>query len=278
LPERFNSFINDVFKSGIIVLSASAVYALIGYYTASERKNHRIFNHEVDKILLPFFSKVVRIVVLALAFVAIASKWGYDVNGFIAGLGLGGLAFALAAKDLLANVFSGIVIITDKPYSIGDWIKTSEFEGTIENINFRSTRIRAFDQALVIVPNFNLINAPIINFTRRSIRRITFQIGVTYTTPADKLKKCITEMEEVLRNHPDIDQQTIVVKFDSFGNGALQLLLCFFAKTIVWEEYLDIKQDINLKIMGVLETQGVSLAFPSTSVYLETPVQFHKQE
>ena len=278
LPDRFNTFFNEVFRSGIIVLTASAVYSLVGYYAGSERETHRIFNREVDKILIPFFSKIIRAVVLALAFVAIASTWGYDVNGFIAGLGLGGLAFALAAKDLLANIFSGIVIITDKPFSIGDWIKTSEIEGTIEDINFRSTRIRAFDQALVIVPNSNLVNAPIINFTKRPMRRLTFQIGLTYSTPSYKLKICISEIEKALRDHPGIDQETVVVKFDSFGDSALQLFLCCFTKTLVWIEYLNIKQVINLKIMEILENEGVSFAFPSTSVYFETPIQFRKQE
>lgn len=273
LPERFNPFLNAVFRSGTIVLFASAIYDLIGYYAANEHEIHRIFNREVDKILIPFLSKVIRVVVLSLAFVAIASTWEYDVNGFIAGLGLGGLAFALAAKDLLANIFSGIVIITDKPFSIGDWIKTSEVEGTIEDINFRSTRIRTFDQALVTVPNSNLVNAPIINFTKRPMRRLTFQIGVTYSTSSDKIKRCLAEIEKVLRNHPGIDQKTIFVKFDSFGDSALQLFLYCFTKTIVWEEYLNIKQDINLKIMEVLETEGVSFAFPSTSVYIETPIQ-----
>jgi MscS family membrane protein len=270
LSSGFKPFLNDVFRTGTIFLFASAIYALIGYYADADRESRRIFNYEVDKILIPFLAKVIRVIVLALAFVAIASTWGYDVNGFIAGLGLGGLAFALAAKDLLANIFSGIVIITDKTFSIGDWIKTNEVEGTIEAISFRSTRIRAFDQALVTVPNSNLVNAPIINFTKRSLRRVTFQVKVTYDTPSYQLKACVSDIERLLRTHPDVDQKTIFVKFDCFGESALELLLYFFTKTIVWEEYLTIKQDINFKIMKVLEKHGVALALPSTTVYIET--------
>lgn len=278
LPIQFNSLLNNMLRTGIIILFASALYSLIGYLAANDREANRIFNFEVDRILIPFFSKIMRFVVLTLAFVAIASTWGYDVNGFIAGLGLGGLAFALAAKDLLANIFSGIVIITDKPFSIGDWIKTNEVEGTVEDINFRSTRIRAFDQSIVTVPNSSLINAPIVNFTKRSMRRITFQLRVPYNTPSYNLKRCIAEIEKMLRNHPEIDQQTIFVKFDSFGESSLELFLYFFTKTIVWGEYLTIKQDINLKIMGIMEKEGVRLAFPGTSVYIDNSAQGFKTE
>ena len=273
MPERFSSLLNNLLRTGIIVLFSSAAYSIVGYFASNDRESGKLFNFEVDKILIPFFSKILRFIVLTLGFVAIASTWGYDVNGFIAGLGLGGLAFALAAKDLLANIFSGIVIITDKPFSIGDWIKTNDVEGTIEDINFRSTRIRAFDQSMVTVPNSSLINAPIINFTKRSMRRITFQINVPYGTPSNKIKRCITEIERMLRNHPSIDQKTIFVKFDSFGESTLQLFLYFFTKTIVWEEYLNIKQDINLRIMDIMEREGVAFGFPSTSVYIETPSQ-----
>lgn len=278
LPSSFNPVLNDIFRTGSVILFANAIYALILYYAENESEIHKFFNREVDKILIPFLSKVFRLIVLALAFVAIASTWGYDVNGFIAGLGLGGLAFALAAKDLLANIFSGIVIITDKPFSIGDWIKTSEVEGSIEDINFRSTKIRAFDQSLVTVPNSTLVNTPIVNFTKRSMRRVTFELTVTYDTPGYKLKMCISEIEKLLRTHPGVDQQTIFVKFDSFGASSLNIFLYFFTTTVIWEEYLNIKQDINFKIMEILESEGVSFAFPSTSVYVETPIQTRNQE
>lgn len=271
VPGTLDFWLNNLFRTGNIILFSNAVYALIGYYAANHEEIQKIFNREVDKILIPFLSKVLKFIVLALAFVAMASTWGYDVNGFIAGLGLGGLAFALAAKDLLANIFSGIVIIIDKPFSIGDWIKTSEMEGTIEDINFRSTKIRAFDQALVTVPNANLVNAPIVNYTNRSMRRITFQMRVRYDTPGYKLKVCIDTIEKFLRSHPYVDQDTIFVKFDSFGDSGLELFLYFFTTTTVWEEYLAIKQDINFKIMEILEKEGVRFAFPSTSVYVENP-------
>ncbi len=278
LPAGYGSLINKIFSSGIIFIIAGAINNVVEMYAANEQEINRLFNREVDKILIPFFSKMIRFVVLALAFVAIASDWGYDVNGFIAGLGLGGLAFALAAKDLLANIFSGIVIITDKPFSIGDWVKTGDVEGTVVDINFRSTKLRLFDHALVTVPNSNIVNASVVNYTKRSLRRITFHLRLPYSTSSDQLKRCITKIEALLYAHERIDNNMIFVKLDSIEDRGYQLFLYFFTTTIVWKEYLDIKQDINFKIMEILEQEQITIAFPGTSVYLETPVSFADHE
>jgi len=276
-PESYDIFLNNLLGSAVVILMVSGLYESIGIYVNDEEKINRLFNKQVDKILIPFFSKMIKLIIIALAFVVIASRWGYDVNGFIAGLGLGGLAFALAAKDLLANIFSGIILITDKPFSIGDWIKTSDIEGAVQDINFRSTKIKKFDNSLVIVPNSILANAPITNFTKRTMRNITFNLTVKYDTSSAQLKKCIERIEQLLVEHPGIDQESVSVKFDSFANSALNIYLCFFTTTIVWNDYLNIKQDINFSIMQILEDQGVKIAFPSTSVYVEPSAKIGKE-
>lgn len=272
-PLTYEHLIDRMLISFIVLFMAHGVHTLVKLYGSDVEELGNLLDAKVDKILIPFFSRMIRFLILALAFVTICSNWGYDINGFIAGLGLGGLAFALAAKDLLANIFSGIVIIADRPFSIGDWIKTSDLEGTIEDINFRSTRIRTFEHALVTVPNSNLINAPIINFTKREMRRITLNLGVTYDTPSYALKKCIEKIHHMLIQHPSIDNKTILVKFDSFGESGLNIFMYFFTKTTIWEEYLTIKQDINFQILKILEEENVSIAFPRTSHYFETPLQ-----
>lgn len=273
LPAAYDYILNKLFSSGTIILFAKALYQLIGIYMENEEEIYGLLNREIDKILIPFLSKILRFLVCALAFVSIASEWGYDVNGFVAGLGLGGLAFALAAKDMLANIFSGVVIIMDKPFNIGDWIKSGEVEGTVVDINFRSTKIRRFDQALVNVPNSNLVNGSIVNFTKRPMRQITFHLGITYDTPASKVKTCMEKIEQYLREHEGVDDATIFVKLDKLGDSALEVFLYFFTKTIVWAEYLTIKQDVNFKILEIVEEEGVSLAFPSTSVYMQMPAE-----
>jgi len=265
--------LNRILSSFIVVFLTQGLHGLIKIYGDDTAELERLLGASVDKILIPFFSKVIRFLIVALAFVVVASNWGYDVNGFIAGLGLGGLAFALAAKDMLANIFSGIVIITDKPFGIGDWIKTPDVEGTIEDINFRSTKIRTFEQALVTVPNASLINAPIVNFTKRKLRRITFNLNVSYDTPSQALQQCVSRIQTMLVDHPAIDNKMIFVKFDTFGDNSLTIFLYFFTTTIVWEEYLNIKQEVNFLIMQILEEEGVEIAIPRTRNYFSSPLE-----
>lgn len=198
-------------------------------------------------------------------------EWGYDVKGFITGLGLGGLAFALAAQDTLSNIFAGVVIITDKPFSIGDWIKTPDVEGTVEDINFRNTRIRTFSQALVTVPNAKLTSSTITNWSKMGKRRVTFNLGVTYGTSREKLEICVKEIKNMLEKHPDIHKETINVTFDSFGSSSLDIFLYFFTNTTNWSEFMKIKEDVNFKILCILEKEDVSVAFPSRSIYIERP-------
>lgn len=278
LPVNYDIFLNNLLSSAVVIFIASGLHELVDIYANDEDEINRLFTKQVDKILIPFFSKVAKLIIIAMAFVVIASRWGYDVNGFIAGLGLGGLAFALAAKDLLANIFSGVVIITDKPFNIGDWIKSGDVEGIVQDINFRSTRIKRLDEAMVTVPNSSLVNGSITNFTKRTMRRVNFNLGVRYDTSSEKLRKCIERIELLLRDHPNVDKQIIFVKFDAFGDSALNIFVYFFTKTIVWNEYLNIKQDINFKIMEILEHEGVEIAFPSTSVYVETPFQIKNDD
>ena len=268
-----------IFRSFLIILVASGFYNLIGRYSVFHKELEETFGINIDKILVPLFSKVLKFLVLILAAtMIIQEEWDYDLNSLIAGLGLGGLAFALAAKDTVSNVFGGIVIITDKPFSIGDWISTPNVEGVVEDINFRSTKLRTFAQAMVTVPNATLANESITNWTRMGKRRITFNLGVTYNTPKVKIEKCVNEIQQMLENHPEIHQETIFVTFNSFNESSLDIFLYFFTNTTDWGDFLKIKEDINFKIMEILEREEVSVAFPSRSLYLETPIDISRRD
>ena len=247
---------------GLYNLSAASSILLMGA--------HKRLNIEVDQILIPFLSKVIRFIIIAISFSIIAQEFDYDVNGFVAGLGLGGLAFALAAQDVLANLFGGVVIITEKPFSIGDWIMTPSVEGTVEDITFRSTKIRTFAQALVTVPNKGLASENITNWSKMGKRQIKFNLGVTYNTPKYKLEQVIKRIDELLRNHSDVDQETIMVTFDQYNQSSLDILLNFFTKITMGLEFMKVKEDINFKVMEILEEEGVSLAFPSRTIFLES--------
>lgn len=261
--------ISRLFRSLVIALIGWALFNLEDPTSALFRGLRSKIGLQFDEIILPFLSRTLRVVTALLVLIIIIQEWGYEVNGFIAGLGLGGLAFALAAQDTLANIFGGVVIIWDKPFSIGDWIRTPQVEGVVEDLTFRSTKIRTFAQALVTVPNSVMAKEPITNWSRMGKRQITFNLGVTYSTPREKLERCLAEIRNMLRQHPDIHKETIFVNFDHFGDNGLQIFLYFFTVTTNWGEFLRVKEDVNFRIMDILAREGVEVAYPSTSIYIE---------
>ncbi|MTH54662.1 mechanosensitive ion channel [Bacillus mangrovi] len=269
--------VNEIYRSAIVVVISWGLYNLTGSSSLFFNKVNTRFDLQIDDILVPFLSKLLRFVIVALSFSIIAQEFDYDVNGFVAGLGLGGLAFALAAKDTIGNFLGGIVIITEKPFTIGDWIKAPSVEGVVEDITFRSTKIRTFAQALVTVPNMTLANEPITNWTKMGKRQINFKIGVTYHTTPQQMKVCVKRIEHMLDDHDGIDDESYQVSFDTFGASSLDILINCFTKTTIYGEHLKIKQDMNLRIMSILEEEGVEFAFPSQTLYIERSMEEEKQ-
>lgn len=270
------NFITNCRNTAIIILISWGFYNLTAEYSILYDEMKELFGLKVDKILFPFISRCIRIIIVALALTLILSEWGKDIQIFITGLGLGGLAFSLAAQDAVSNIISGIILIIEKPFNIGDWVATSEVEGIVEDITFRSTRLRTFTQEIITVPNSKLASEPLTNYSKRGKRRITFNLGVTYDTSRDKIEICVDRIERMLKEHQDVHKETILVNFDKFNDSSLDIFLYFFTNTIDLADYLKVKEDINFKIMDILEEEGVSCAFPSTSVYFETPIRQEK--
>lgn len=259
----------NLFRSAILVLIAWGLYALTGTDSPLSLELQRKFN--VDRIIIAFFSKAIRFAILSLTVVVIAQEWGYDVNGFIAGLGLGGLALALAAKDALANIFGGIVIILEKPFVSGDWITTGTADGVVESTTFRTTRIRGFDDSLILVPNATLANESIVNNTRRGKRLVSFYLRLAYDTTRSQIDQCVGGIKAMLESHPGVHPQTIMVFFEEFSDSSLDIKVYFYSVTTVWAEHLAVRQDVNLKIMGILEDAEVNLALPARNLYIQKP-------
>jgi MscS family membrane protein len=276
LNASLDALIIKLFRTSIIVLLTWGFYNLTGTYLFAAVG--RRLDLEIDEILIPFLSKILRVIIIVLAMSIIAEEWGYNVSGFVAGLGLGGLAIALAAKDALGNIFGGIVIIMDKPFSMGEWISSPSVEGVVEDISFRSTKVRTFANALVTVPNSTLANEPITNWAKMEKRRISFNLEINNDTPAEKLKNCLEKIRVMLENHPAVHKDTIFAVFDQFNEGRLAIFFYFFTITTNWGEFLKIKEEINFNIMAILEEEGVSLAFPGRNIYLPNDYKITKNE
>jgi len=223
----------------------------------------------LDDVLVPYMSKGVKLIVVIIAISVIAKEWNYDLGALLTGLGLGGLAFALAAQETLANFFGGLTIMVDKPFQIGDWIQTPDIEGTVEDIGFRSTRIRTFAQALVTVPNAGLAKSNITNWSKMGKRRVDFSLSVNYDTKAEQLEELLVRARSMLVNHPEIHPETIYVNLDSFGKDGFVIIFYFFTKDTDRKKFLEVKEDVLLKLMHILDELGVKLAYPSMSVYME---------
>lgn len=266
----YEEVIGKLYRTLIVVLITAGIYNLAGSSSPLFEKMGERFRVEVDKIVIPIISKTLRFFIIAISFSIIAQEWEYDINGFIAGLGLGGLAIAFAAQEMIEDFFAGIIIMTEKPFSKGDWIKTKDVEGTVEEINFRSTKIRAFRQAQVTVPNSTLANTAILNWTKMGKRQITFHLDVSKTTTKKKLQTVIEKIGQMLKNHEDIHQETIFVHFDAIHHSSYVIFLYFFSKTTVYGEYLQVREDVNLHILDILQKEGVSVALPSRSIYIES--------
>ena len=223
----------------------------------------------LGKDLANLITKFIQVIIAALGLITILQEWGYNITGFLASLGLVGMAIALAAKDTVANLFGSLVIFSDKPFKIGDWIKTDDVEGIVEVVGIRSTKVRTFAQALVSVPNASLANGAILNWSKMGKRRIKMSVGLTYSTTSTQMQNILKEMRVMLEKHKDIHKETIFIYFTDFQDSSLGIFCYFFTKTTNWGEYMRVREDINLKIMHIVESNGSSFAFPSRSIYIE---------
>jgi len=264
-------FIAKLINSMIVYNVFFALFALVHALRGAVYHFTKRFNPELSHEMGNFILTIIRGIILGIGLGSILQVWGINVAGLVAGLGIGGLAFALAAKDTAANLFGSIALLLDKSIRIGEWIKIDDVEGVVEDIGIRTTKIRSFKKSLITLPNQMLANSPIENFSRRGIRRIKMNIGLTYDASSKQIEKVILDIKTMLRNHEGIAQdETMLVSFTSFDDSSLGILIYTFSKTSNWERYLAIKEEVNLNVMKIVEENNVAFAFPSQSLYIES--------
>jgi MscS family membrane protein len=270
-PVDIDRFAHALLK---VLITFDIAWVLFNLVTLLDSYLERWVSHTestLDDHMLPFLRKSLRAFIVFMAILMVIQNLGYSISGLLASLGIGGLAVALAAKDTLSNIFGSLMIILDRPFHIGDWIKAGDMEGTVEEVGFRSTKIRTFAKTLITVPNNKIADMPLDNFSRMSKRRIKLSIGVTYETTPAQIRAAVEHIRAMLKSHPAINQEFMLVHFTDFGESSLDILVYCFTTTTVWGEYLEAREDVSLQIMDILEQLGVSIAFPSRSVYLQQP-------
>jgi MscS family membrane protein len=269
LDDDINGFIDQLIRSGFIIILFWGITNILNHLSVNIHQVTNKFGDKIDSSVSNFIIKSIRFFILILGFIAVLQEWGYNVSAFLASLGLIGMALALAAKDTASNLFGSLVIFTDKPFRLGDWIKTPEVEGTIENVGIRSTKVRTFSQALVSVPNGVLANSAILNWSRMGKRRIKTTLGVTYGTKGETLENIINDIKKMLMDNPDIHQETIHIYFSAFGESSLNIFCYYFTKSTDWGEFMKVRESTYLSIMKIVENNGSSFAFPTQTLHIE---------
>lgn len=225
---------------------------------------------KMDDQLVPMLRKVLKVFAVIVGGLFILQNLSVNVGSLLAGLGLGGLAFALAARDSIANIFGSLVIFVDKPFQIGDWIVIGSVEGVVEEVGFRTTRVRTFYNSLVTVPNAQMTNVSIDNYGMRKYRRYVATLGLTYDTPPEKLQAFCEGVRAIISGLPGMRKDYYLVEFKEFGPASLDIFLYCFMEVANWDEELRTRTNLNLEIMRLAKELGVSFAFPTQTIHVET--------
>lgn len=223
----------------------------------------------VNKTLITFFTKLVKALIIVFTAVIIIEEFGYDVTSLITGLGLGGLTFALAAQDIASNFMSGIVILTDKPFAIGDWITVGGLEGIVEEMNFRSVRIRTFDNALITVPNNKVSGDSITNWTKMQMRKTNMVIGLLYSTSKETLQAVCNDIYAELSKLEEIKTDSLLVRFEKFNASSLDIKISYNSFPIPLPEHMALREKVQYIIMDIVARHDTDFAYNTLTVINE---------
>ena len=224
---------------------------------------------KVDDQLIPFAIDVAKVLTIVLGIVMILGDvFEVNITALVTGLGIGGVAFALASKESLENLLGSFTIFFDKPFTVGDIVTLGGVTGIVEKVGFRSTRIRTFDKSIVTVPNKNIISTELDNLGARPVRRVKFNIGLTYDTSVENIKNIVADIQKLIDNH-SMTNQDGRVRFLNFGASSLDIMVLYYVDSPDWEILIDTQQKINYEIIEIINRYNCEFAFPSTSVYIE---------
>jgi len=234
--------------------------------------------NKMDDQLVPFAVEIIKFLVWVFAiFTILGNVLGVNMTALVTGLGIGGIAIAMASKESLENLLGSFTIFLDKPFTVGDVVTVGSITGRVEKVGLRSTRIRTFDRSLVTLPNKKMIDAELDNLGLRPVRRVKFSVGLTYETSVEQIKKIVDDIQTMIDGHPRTTNeeggkskdQVARVRFEEFGSSSLDVLVLYYVNSPKWDDLIDVRQEINYKIMEIIKKHNSDFAFPSTTVYLQ---------
>lgn len=271
-PDWFNRFCS---KALLVIVAVSITYVVlrmvdvfIGYL---KQRSAATEDRMLDDQLFPIISNTLKVFVVVVAFLLTSQNLGLNITSLIASLSIGGLAIGLAAQDTLANLFGAVAVFADKPFRVGDRVRIDGIEGDVETIGMRSTRVRTLDGHLVSIPNKTVGNATITNVTRRAAIRTVMNIGLTYDTPAPKVKRALALLEEVYRAEPMT--KDVVITFNKFADSALNIEVVHIWNSTDGKAQLRGLQSMNLRVKEVFDQEGIEFAFPTQTIYVKETTQ-----
>jgi len=267
LSGKFESYYEHVLKAFLAIQIIRLIYRAVdaaGLVFADIAKKS---DSTLDDQLVPFAGKILKALVVILGFLIVLQSFGLNVMSLLAGLGLGGLALALAAQDTAANLFGSVTILIDNPCQIGDWVKIKDVEGTVEEIGFRSTRIRTFYNSLITIPNGTMAKETIDNMGARPARRIRQTLGLAYETTPKKIEEFCDRVHYLIQQNEKVTSDSVTVNFNNFNASTLDVLVNFHAKVYTGAEEMQLQQQLFLEILKIAAEIKVEFAYPTQTVY-----------
>lgn len=267
-PFDFPKLVSALLKAATVAVVVWALMRIVD--GAAERARERaVDSHSTMAGFIPVAKNSIKTFLILVGIVVVLQNLGYSITSLLAGLGIGGLAIGLAAKDTLANLFGSLVIFIDRPFIVGDWIVVGDEEGVVEEVGLRVTRIRTFANSLITIPNSQLTTTAITNWSKMGKRRIKTTIGVTYDTPPEKIEAAVQVIRRIIQEDDRIRNDFYLVNFNNFGAYSLDIFVYCFTVTTVWAEYMQVQQEFYMKIMQEFGKLGVEFAFPTQTLHVE---------
>jgi MscS family membrane protein len=267
-PLDFPRLVNALGRGFSVILVIWFCLRFIDQVAAQWEKKGGEKQQNLNRQATPIIRKAAKVFLVLLGGAMFLQNLGYSVGSLLAGLGLGGMAIALASKDTLANLFGAMAVFLDRPFEVGDWIEMGGVEGTVEEVNLRTTRVRTFEQSLITMPNANLTTQAIENWSRMGRRRIRFTLSLVYGTPPEKLQATIDSIRQLLTDNPDLHAEGKLVYLDELGTYSLNILVQCFTTATALPDYEAAKERLLFEVLARCKKQGVDLAFPTSTVVL----------